>query len=108
MSNPPHQMSDFDTQKMQHRQQLEERMKIQRRIEAMRREFDFISKLDTADVNYILSKKKEQAAMLIQRNFKKLKARKELRERRLGLYARLDEEDTLNLPEDNGRVKLHK
>ncbi len=74
----------------------------------MRREFEFISKLDTADVNYILSKKKEQAAILIQRNFKKLKARKELRERRQGLYAKLDEEDTLNWPEDGERARQHK
>jgi hypothetical protein len=33
----------------------------------MRREYDFISKLDTQDVSYILNKKKEQAAIMIQR-----------------------------------------
>lgn len=98
---------DFEAQKEQHRQQLEERMRIQRRIEAMRREYDFISKLDTADVTYILNKKKEQAAILIQRNFRKLKARKELKERKAGLYQKLDE-DEFNLPEDTGRVKLHR
>lgn len=37
---------DFEREKKLHREQLEERQKIQRRIESMRREFDFISKLD--------------------------------------------------------------
>jgi hypothetical protein len=55
----------FEDLKKETRAQLDERMKIQRRIEAMRREFEFISKLDTADVNYILNKKREQAAIMI-------------------------------------------
>lgn len=46
-------------------------MRMQRRIESLRREFEFLSKLDTADVNYILTKKQEQAATIIQRNFRK-------------------------------------
>jgi hypothetical protein len=45
---------NFETYKREQRSQLESRMKIQTRIEAMRREFDFISKLDTGDVGYIL------------------------------------------------------
>ena len=40
---------------------------------------------------------------MIQRNFRKLKARKEFKQRKLGLFA--EEED---LPEDTGRVKHHK
>lgn len=81
-------------------------MRIQRRIEAMRREYDFISKLDTQDVTYILEKKKEQAAIMIQRCYRQLKARKELNERRKGLLPSVDED--LNLAEDTGRVKRHK
>ena len=50
---------DFEGLKKETRAQIDERMKIQRRIEAMRREYEFISKLDTADVNYILNKKRE-------------------------------------------------
>jgi hypothetical protein len=41
---------------------------------------------------------------MIQRNFRKLKARKEFKQRKLGLFA----EEDLNLPEDTGRVKHHK
>lgn len=72
----------------------------------MRREYDFISKLDTQDVTYILNKKKEQAAIMIQRCYRQLKARKELRDRRQGLYAK--EEEELNLPEDTGKIKRQK
>ena len=42
----------------------------------MKREFDFISNLDAQDVNYVLTKKKEHAALLIQRNFRRLKQQK--------------------------------
>ena len=31
----------------------------------MRREYDFIAKLDADDVNYVLQKKREQAAIMI-------------------------------------------
>ena len=45
--------------KAQHRQMIENKLRIQKRIEAMRREYDFISKLDTNDVTYVMSKKSE-------------------------------------------------
>ena len=48
-----------DEFKNQHRQLLENKLKTQKRIEAMRREYDFISKLDTNDVTYVMSKKQE-------------------------------------------------
>ena len=82
---------NFENQKNDHRKQLEDRMKIQRRIEAMRREYEFISKLDTNDVTYILEKKREQAAIMIQRKYRQMKARKELKERRQGLFKLEDE-----------------
>jgi threonine synthase len=83
-------------------------MKIQMRIEAMRREFDFISKLDTGDVGYVLQKKREQAAIAIQRNFRMQKAKRELRDRRAGLYKKVDDEELLMTAYDLEKVKEHK
>ena len=48
----------------------------------MKREFDFISKLDARDVDYVLNKKKEHAALLIQRNYRRLKQQRAYREQR--------------------------
>lgn len=82
-------------------------MKIQMRIEAMRREYDFISKLDTNDVGYVLQKKREQAAIMIQRKFRMQKAKRELRDRRAGLYKKEDDEELLLTASDLARVKEH-
>ena len=98
---------DFEAFKREQRAQLESRMKIQMRIEAMRREFDFISKLDTGDVGYVLQKKREQAAIAIQRNFRMQKAKRELRDRRAGLYKKEDDEDLLLTAYDLAKVKEH-
>jgi hypothetical protein len=77
------------------------------RIEAMRREYDFISKLDTNDVGYVLQKKREQAAIMIQRKFRMQKAKRELRDRRAGLYKKEDDEELLMTASDLARVKEH-
>ncbi len=98
---------DFEAFKREQRAQLESRIKIQMRIEAMRREFDFISKLDTGDVGYVLQKKREQAAISIQRNFRMQKAKRELRDRRAGLYKKEDDEDLLMTAYDLAKVKEH-
>ena len=45
----------------------------------MKREYDFIENLDARDVNYVLEKKKEHAAILVQRNWRKIKAQREYR-----------------------------
>ena len=59
---------------MQEERKLQaERAATAKRIESMKREFDFISKMDAQDVNYVLNKKKEHAVLLIQRNFRRLK-----------------------------------
>ena len=50
----------------------------------MRREYDFIQNLDAKDVNYVMDKKKEHAAILVQRNWRRLKAEREFRKSRLG------------------------
>ena len=44
---------EFDVFKEQHRKLLEEKARIQRRLETMRREYDFIQQLDPTDVNYM-------------------------------------------------------
>jgi len=77
------------------------------KIEAMRREYDFISKLDTNDVGYVLQKKREQSATMIQRKFRMLKAKRELRDRRAGLYKKEDDEDLLMTALDLKRIKEH-
>ena len=94
--------ASFQQEQRQRKQQIEDRMKMQRRIESLRREFEFLSKLDTADVNYILVKKQEQAALVLQRNFRKFQARKEAEERRKGLYAKVDQE---TVPEDSMKLQ---
>ena len=71
----------------------------------MRREYDFIAKLDADDVNYVLQKKREQAVIMIQRKYRMLKARKELRERRAGLYKKQDDEDFMSDNLDLARIK---
>ena len=48
----------------------------------MRREYDFIQNLDARDVNYVAEKKKEHAALLVQRNWRRLKAEREYRKNR--------------------------
>jgi hypothetical protein len=74
----------------------------------MRREYDFISKLGAEDVNYVLQKKREQAAIMIQRKYRMLKARKELRQRRAGLYKKHAEEDFMSNDLDLARIKEHR
>jgi len=73
----------------------------------MRREYDFISKLDTNDVGYVLQKKREQAAIMIQRKFRMQKAKRELRDRRAGPHKKEDDEELLLTALDLARVKEH-
>lgn len=51
---------DFQRQMMEIDAMKEER---QRRIENLRREFEFINKLDASDMNFINKRKKESAAI---------------------------------------------
>ena len=62
---------DFVAFKAEQREYLNRKEQIQRKIEAMQREYNFISKLDTNDVTYIINKKREQAAVNIQRAFRR-------------------------------------
>ena len=64
---------DYIQFKTEQRTLLEQKVQIQKRIESMKREFDFIYKMDAQDVNYVLNKKKEHAALLIQRNYRRLR-----------------------------------
>ena len=57
-------------------------MHLQTKIESLQREFDFVSKLSTEEVTFILQKKKDHAARMIQRvarRFLGKQRRKELR-----------------------------
>ena len=49
----------------------------------MKREFDFIQNLDAKDVNYVIDKKKEHAALIVQRNWRRKKAEREFKKSRL-------------------------
>ena len=51
----------------------------------MRREYDFIQNLDAKDVNYVMEKKKEHAALLVQRNWRRIKAEREYLRARQGM-----------------------
>ena len=79
------QNEDFNKFKAEQRTLLEQRNQIQKRIESMRREYDFIQNLDARDVNYVMDKKKEHAAILVQRNWRRLKAEREYKKQRDGL-----------------------
>jgi len=50
---------------MEQRNLLDRRNQIQKRIESMRREYDFIQNLDAKDVNYVKEKKLEHAVLLV-------------------------------------------
>ena len=76
--------NEFKMFKAEQKTLLEQKNQIQRRIESMRREYDFIQNLDAKDVNYVMDKKKEHAALLVQRNWRRLKAEREFRKSRLG------------------------
>lgn len=49
---------------------------ISRKIEGMHREYNFIEKLTTDDISYIMDQKKQQAAITLQRQFKSLMERR--------------------------------
>ena len=76
---------EFNMFKAEQRTLLEERNQIQKRIESMKREYDFISNLDARDVNFVIEKKKEHAALLVQRNWRRMKAEREYRRNRQGM-----------------------
>lgn len=56
---------EFAEFKAKQRQMLENKAAIQRRIEAKKREFEFIKNLDTKDVGYVLTQKYEHFASVI-------------------------------------------
>jgi len=55
----------------------------------MRREYDFIQNLDARDVNYVVEKKREHAALLVQRNWRRLRAEREYRKQKQGMRREL-------------------
>ena len=63
--------------KNENRKLLEQRTAAQKRIESLKREYDFISALEPHDVNFIMNKKKEHAAIVVQRTWRKIKQQRE-------------------------------
>ena len=91
---------------MEQRSLLEQKVQIQKRIESMKREFDFIFKLDAQDVNHVLEKKAEHAAIRIQRNFREQRQRRAFREAQKNGYD-LNKEPELT-EADKKRIELKK
>ena len=99
--------------KTSQRNYLEERVRAQRRLDNLRREFRFVEKLDTKDVSYVLDKKREAAALVVQKNFRRLKAQRHVRDMRMN---KLPLEEEIELTEEMKRaieatkksVKLHR
>ena len=77
--------ANFNLHKAEQRTLLETRNQTLKRIEAMRREYDFIQNLDAKDVNYVMEKKKEHAALIVQRNWRRMKAEREYNRARQGM-----------------------
>jgi hypothetical protein len=69
--SPEEKRLDFLAFKAEQREYLNKKLGIQKKIESMQREYNFISNLDTDDVAYILQRKKEQAATVIQNVYRK-------------------------------------
>ena len=69
----------------------------------MRREYDFIENLDAKDVGYIADKKREHAALLVQRQWRRLKAQREYRRARFA--QRADAYEAERTEEDITRIK---
>ena len=72
----------------------------------MRREYDFIQNLDARDVNYVAEKKLEHAALLVQRNWRRLKAEREYRKHRRG--ESVERDDFEKTEEDLERIRVNK
>ena len=93
----------FNAYKSDQRALMEKRNQIQKRIEGMRREYDFIQNLDARDVNYVKEKKLEHAAILVQRNWRRMKAEREYKKARMGMRKELDQYERTD--EDIERMK---
>ena len=65
---------EHKTFKEDQRAMLENKARIQRRIEALKRQYEFVEKLSPQDVDYVLKKQQEQAALLLQRGWRRHKA----------------------------------
>jgi hypothetical protein len=58
---------DFEGFKRQQREFIEARLQLQGKIESLQREFDFVSKLSMDEVAFIMERKRDQAARMLQR-----------------------------------------
>ncbi|CDW72537.1 UNKNOWN [Stylonychia lemnae] len=104
---------DFIKFKQQQREFLENKLKIQTKIEGLQREYNFYSKLDKDDMNYILQARREKAAILIQRAYRKIqKSKKEIlveEMRKAGAFLdQLTEEDIKTIEQRKKELKNHR
>ena len=70
--------TEYTQFKIEQRKLLEEKIQAQKRIESLKREYDFIFKLKPNEVNDLLTRKAEYAAIRIQRNFRERRQRRML------------------------------
>ena len=70
------QEAEYTSFKIEQRKLMEEKVQAQKRIESLKREYDFIFKLKPSEVNDVLMKKAEYAAIRIQRNFRERRQRR--------------------------------
>ena len=68
--------AEYTSFKIEQRKLMEEKVQAQKRIESLKREYDFIFKLKPSEVNDVLMKKAEYAAIRIQRNFRERRQRR--------------------------------
>ena len=71
----------------------------------MKREFNFISHLDNQDVAYVLARKKDYYAQLIQRCYRRYVARKKNKQRMMGIK---EDEIEIETDEDIKRREKNK
>ena len=87
--------AEYTSFKIEQRKLMEEKVQAQKRIESLKREYDFIFKLKPSEVNDVLMKKAEYAAIRIQRNFRERRQRRLLIEQqRHGYILDLEPEKT--------------
>lgn len=98
---------EFFEFKTQQKAMLERKAGIQKKIESLRREFDFIKNLDTKDVTYVLAQKQDHFARIIQRSVRRFLARKRQRDLKKGINL-VEEERFVETADDVKRREANK
>lgn len=75
---------------------MDKKLHLQGKIESLQREFDFISRLSRDEVAYIMERKRELAAIRIQRCYKRFAKRRDMLKSKMRQIAQQDEAEVLN------------